>query len=180
MKPVIIPESGDRSSDGDAPDHRELKNDDSRPSEALEKTGNPLYLKVEIGLDFNGHYISAEAMALLEQLEIHGSITGASKATGIGYRHAWAKLQALNKIFASPLFEAKEGGNQRRNAWLTSNGIQALSLYKDVTREVRNSLIDKGTLFGMQPSAAATDLIVADLKSGPTKKKKRGRVPRKP
>jgi molybdate transport system regulatory protein len=72
-------------------------------------------------------------VALLEQVELTGSITRAASLLGMSYMRAWTLIRTLNKCFKKPLVVAVRGGNKGGGgATLTDAGRQALALYRSM------------------------------------------------
>jgi molybdate transport system regulatory protein len=70
-------------------------------------------------------------IALLEQVELTGSITRAAGLLGMSYMRAWTLIRTLNKCFREPLVVAVRGGNKGGGgATLTDTGREALALYQ--------------------------------------------------
>lgn len=85
---------------------------------------------------------------LLEAIEAGGSISAASRATGISYRKCWLMVDAMNRCFAAPLVTAGVGGGRDRGARLTDAGHSALKAFR--------------TLEGRIEAAVAPELAALD------------------
>ncbi len=66
---------------------------------------------------------------LLKALQNHSSITAAAKSLNIPYKKAWNLLDALNKTFNQPIFEATIGGKGGGKTVLTPLGCQVIESY---------------------------------------------------
>lgn len=67
---------------------------------------------------------------LLEAIDASGSISAASRTTGISYRKTWLMVDAMNRCFRDPLVETGVGGGRDRGARLTPAGRAALAAYR--------------------------------------------------
>jgi molybdate transport system regulatory protein len=59
----------------------------------------------------------------------------AGRQMGMSYKRAWALVDSLNTIFASPLVEAAKGGAGGGGAKLTPLGVALLSAYRRLEQE---------------------------------------------
>lgn len=67
---------------------------------------------------------------LLQGIADAGSIAGAGRALGMSYKRAWALVEVMNGIFASPLVVSNRGGAAGGGATLTAEGVRVLALYR--------------------------------------------------
>ncbi len=67
---------------------------------------------------------------LLEAIGKTGSISAAGRELGIGYRRAWALVDAMNQCFRKPLVEAAPGGSRGGGAQVTVLGKEVLRAYR--------------------------------------------------
>lgn len=67
---------------------------------------------------------------LLEAIGRTGSISAAGRELGIGYRRAWALVDAMNQCFRKPLVEASAGGSRGGGARVTPFGEAVLGLFR--------------------------------------------------
>ena len=58
-------------------------------------------------------------IALLEQIDLTGSISAAGRALGMSYRRAWLLVDELNRLFAAPVVTTQMGGSHGGGAALT-------------------------------------------------------------
>ncbi|MCB1366974.1 MAG: LysR family transcriptional regulator [Rhodobacteraceae bacterium] len=77
-----------------------------------------LKAKVSLGADV----IGTGKIRLLELVGETGSISGAARDMGMGYRRAWTLLESLQRCFAAPLLETSRGGGSQGGATLTPLG----------------------------------------------------------
>jgi molybdate transport system regulatory protein len=76
---------------------------------------------------------------LLEAIHRHGSIAAAGRDFGMSYRRAWLLVDELNRMFATPLVEARGGGRNGGGAVLTELGELVVSLYREAERKMSRS-----------------------------------------
>jgi molybdate transport system regulatory protein len=91
---------------------------------------------------------------LLALIESHGSIAAAGRQMGMSYKRAWALVDSLNTIFASPLVEAAKGGAGGGGAKLTPLGVAQLSAYRRL--ELECAEVSAGPLAQMQAALAVS------------------------
>jgi molybdate transport system regulatory protein len=77
---------------------------------------------------------------LLEAIAGAGSISAASRATGISYRKCWLMVDAMNRLFAEPLVEAAVGGGRDRGARLTPAGDRALAAFRALEARIAGAI----------------------------------------
>ncbi|PLX92846.1 MAG: molybdenum-dependent transcriptional regulator [Desulfuromonas sp.] len=81
------------------------------------------------------NYLSSKRIALLEQIEVSGSLSRAAKLSGMSYKSAWDALADMNSLAEQPLTEASTGGRDGGGTRLTEAGSQAVKLYRTIERE---------------------------------------------
>lgn len=74
-------------------------------------------------------------MALLEQIDVTGSIRAAATALGMTYKTAWDAVEAINNMTESPLVERRKGGRDGGGAKLTDHGRRLVSTYRRLDEE---------------------------------------------
>lgn len=67
---------------------------------------------------------------LLDAIRESGSISAAARSLGMGYRRAWALVEAMNEGFRRPLVEAAPGGARGGGARITPFGEEVLAAYR--------------------------------------------------
>src|SRR6516162_9403017 len=81
--------------------------------------------RLTLRLDFGpGRAIGHGKIWLLEAVRDHGSISAAGRSMGMSYRRAWLLVDALNRLFETPVVETKHGGSAGGGAELTPFGHQ--------------------------------------------------------
>jgi molybdate transport system regulatory protein len=76
--------------------------------------------------------IDAAKVALLEEIDICGTISQAARKVGVSYRQAWNLLEQMNRAFLKPLSEAVVGGRQGGGAVLSDVGRQVVDTYRSM------------------------------------------------
>jgi len=72
--------------------------------------------------------IDAAGIAFLRAIGGAGSLSQAARASGVTYRTAWARAQALNRAWGKPLVARTKGGKGGGGTLLTADGAAALEL----------------------------------------------------
>lgn len=79
---------------------------------------------------------------LLRLVAETGSISGAAKQMGLGYRRAWFLLETLQRCFAEPLFETARGGPDSGGTHVTELGRDLLARHDAHEAEVQKVSAD--------------------------------------
>ena len=82
-----------------------------------------------------GPDLGPERVALLEAIDVQGSISAAAKALGISYRAAWDAVNAANNLTDTPLVERQAGGRHGGATRLTASGRQLIASFRLMERE---------------------------------------------
>jgi molybdate transport system regulatory protein len=69
-------------------------------------------------------------IALLEQIELSGSLSQAARELGMSYRRAWLLLDELNRSMAEPVVSTAVGGFNGGGARITESGRSLLKAYR--------------------------------------------------
>lgn len=80
---------------------------------------------------------------LLKALQTESSITAAAKSLNIPYKKAWNLLDALNKTFNQPVFEARVGGKGGGKTELTPIGNQLIKSYEALEKKLNQCVEDE-------------------------------------
>ena len=89
--------------------------------------------RLTLRLDFGpGRAIGHGKIRLLEAVRDHGSISAAGRSMGMSYRRAWLLVDALNRLFETPVVETKHGGSAGGGAELTPFGHQVVQQYRTI------------------------------------------------
>jgi molybdate transport system substrate-binding protein len=95
---------------------------------------------LRVWIDCAGHTLLGPGRAaLLDAVATHGSISGAARAIGMSYRHAWLLIQEINEASGEPLVEATTGGQHGGGARLTPKGNHALAVYHQLADRLNQS-----------------------------------------
>lgn len=76
---------------------------------------------------------------LLDAIGKTGSISAAGRELGIGYRRAWALVDAMNQCFRKPLVEAAPGGSRGGGAQVTALGKEVLRAYRRIVESAETA-----------------------------------------
>lgn len=90
------------------------------------------YVAIEILLP-NGGSFGPQELALIEAIRAERSIIGGSRALGLSYRKCWLSVDALNRMFESPIV-ATFPGRREGGAEITAFGERLLALYRSIER----------------------------------------------
>jgi len=88
-------------------------------------------LNLRINLD-NAGKIGSTSVELLEQIATVGSISAAARRMDMSYKHAWDKVDGLNKALGKPLVLAQTGGRRGGGATLTAAGQAVISHFRAI------------------------------------------------
>lgn len=87
-----------------------------------------------------GLLLAEEGIKLLEAIAAQGSITRAAQASGISYRTAWERIEALNNLSDHALVERAAGGRGGGGTRLTEHGVQLVRVFRELEQEHRRFL----------------------------------------
>ena len=110
-----------------------------------------LTLRLDLG---PGQAIGHGKIRLLEAVRDHGSIAAAGRSMGMSYRRAWLLVDALNRLFDTPVVETKHGG-LAGGAELTPFGHQVVQQYRTI--EVKAHEAVAGELSALAAATARSD-----------------------
>jgi molybdate transport system regulatory protein len=88
-------------------------------------------LSIRIDLP-SGLSLGPGKIALLEAVKATGSISGASRSTGISYRKTWLMIDEINQAMREPVVTTAIGGNDGGGAVLTPTGEKIIDTYHQV------------------------------------------------
>ncbi|QEI09116.1 LysR family transcriptional regulator [Pigmentiphaga aceris] len=93
-------------------------------------------------------------IALLEAIQVHGSISAAARSLGMSYRRAWLLIEELNKALNSPATSSEQGGQRGGGSLLTPVGAEIIRLYRAIERDAYQACADDiGTLTSLLKGA---------------------------
>jgi molybdate transport system regulatory protein len=96
-------------------------------------------LRVDLGTGPDSR-IGPGKIALLEAIRDHNSISAAGRQFGMSYRTAWLLVDAMNRLFKSPVVTTATGGKAGGGASLTALGKELIEAY----RELENATLTAG------------------------------------
>lgn len=79
-------------------------------------------------------YLAWGRVVLLERIGEHGSISAAARSMGMGYRHAWDLVDAMNRLAPAPLVERSTGGRGGGGTRVTPAGERAIAQFWETVR----------------------------------------------
>lgn len=74
-------------------------------------------------------FVNPRRIRLLEQIQVHGSISQGAKAAGISYKSAWDAIKDMNTLAERPVLSSETGGKGGGGAVLTLYGERLLKIY---------------------------------------------------
>ena len=89
------------------------------------------HLSIRIDLA-SGCRIGPGKIALLEAIRSTGSISGASRLTGMSYRKTWLLVEEINRALRTPAVATETGGAGGGGATITPVGEKIISLYREI------------------------------------------------
>jgi molybdate transport system regulatory protein len=92
-----------------------------------------LIIRIDSGLG----KIGARQIAFLEAIKSQGSISGASRFTGLSYPGARLVIEGINRALGEPAVSAVKGGRKGGGAALTPAGRQLVQLYRAIEMRVQ-------------------------------------------
>ena len=95
-------------------------------------------LSVRIDLDPEGR-IGPGKIALLENIDKHGSISAAGRAMDMSYKRAWDLVDEINRICRQAAVERQTGGKNGGGAVLTAFGVSLVSRYRKIERDATSA-----------------------------------------
>ena len=70
-----------------------------------------------------GGRIGPGKIELLEQIAAFGSISAGARRMNMSYKHAWALVEEMNRLFGKPVVPATRGGQRGGGTQLTRVGL---------------------------------------------------------
>ena len=83
----------------------------------------------------NKIFVSENQAILLREISKTGSITKASRAMKISYRHAWELIDSINSLSEKPVVIALTGGRGGGGTKLTSYGENIIRLFNKTHKQ---------------------------------------------
>lgn len=76
---------------------------------------------------------------LLRAVAEQGSISGAARSLGMGYKRAWSLLDELQRSIPAPIIETAAGGSNGGGATVTDAGLALLTHYDELEHACRQA-----------------------------------------
>lgn len=92
------------------------------------------------GGDETGLWIGPGKVALLEAIELTGSITVSARKLGMSYRRAWLLIDATNRCLVRPAVKATAGGRRGGGTSLTKTGSELVRRYRALEHETERAV----------------------------------------
>jgi molybdate transport system regulatory protein len=104
-----------------------------------------LAVRTKVWLEVDGEFVIGEgALELFEGLERNGRLTGAAKAIGWSYRHAWGYLRRAERLLGVQLTENVPGKGSHRGTVLTPAARALVALLGEARQSAR-AAVDSST-----------------------------------
>lgn len=82
----------------------------------------------------DGALIGPGKIELLRAVAEQGSISGAARSLGMGYKRAWSLLDELQRSIPTPIIETAAGGRKGGGATVTQEGRALMAHYDELER----------------------------------------------
>lgn len=86
----------------------------------------------------NRSFIGRGRIELLENIQIYGSISKASKAMKMSYKAAWDSIDIMNKLSNKPLVTKIKGGKGGGGTVITSHAKEIIKAYSEISALYKN------------------------------------------
>ena len=95
---------------------------------------------VKVWLETDNNYVFGEgAFRILSEVQERGTLSGAAKALGMSYRHAWGVVKTVERRVGKPVLKTYKGGKLGGGgAELTGEGLFLLRKYLEVKEALMN------------------------------------------
>jgi molybdate transport system regulatory protein len=93
------------------------------------KPDDALSIRIDLA---DGGRVGPGKIAVLEEIDRAGSISGAGRALGISYRRTWNLVEELNQGVGTPVVETAAGGPGGGGASLTEAGRRLVACYRAI------------------------------------------------
>jgi len=95
----------------------------------------------------DGKFVLGEGREeLLELIDKKGSISEASKAMNMSYRHAWGKVKKIEEVIGKEVIKSQRGGDKNKGSVLTRTGKKLLSDYRELKKEHKGEVYKNPSL----------------------------------
>merc|ERR1711879_678955 len=82
----------------------------------------------------NQNFIGRGRVELLQNIQIHGSISKAAKAMKMSYKAAWDSVDIMNKLANKPLVSKITGGKGGGGTVITSHAKELIQAYEEISK----------------------------------------------
>ena len=86
----------------------------------------------------NQNFIGRGRVELLQNIQIHGSISKAAKAMKMSYKAAWDSVDIMNKLANKPLVTKITGGKGGGGTVITSHAKELIQAYEEISKLHKN------------------------------------------
>lgn len=86
----------------------------------------------------NHGFIGRGRVELLQNIQIHGSISKAAKVMKMSYKAAWDSVDIMNKLANKPLVTKVTGGKGGGGTVITSHAKELISAYEEIHKLYKN------------------------------------------
>lgn len=87
----------------------------------------------------NSVLIGPGKVELLRAVAEQGSISGAARSLGMGYKRAWSLLDELQRSIPTPIIKTAAGGSKGGGAAVTAAGLALLKHYDELEGACRDA-----------------------------------------
>lgn len=92
----------------------------------------------------DGERLGEDRIRLLVAIEASGCLLDAANACGLSYRTAWSRVRELNSLFAKPLVESIQGGQEGGSTRLSPDAARLLALHREAEELFRKAAAQQG------------------------------------
>ena len=118
---------------------------------------HPLELRASVWMAVGARDFGGERqIALLDAIDVCGSITRAAKAIGMSYKAAWDAVDAMNGLAGEPLVERLAGGRGGGGTRLTPRGKRLVENFRIIEQEHRRFV----EVLNLQARGIADDYVL--------------------
>ena len=102
-------------------------------------------------------FIGPGRIKLLQNIQLHGSISKAAKEMKMSYKAAWDSVDIMNKLSNKPLVSKVSGGKGGGGTVITSHAKELIQAYEELTRLHKNYFKTLENLFNEQISDTSSN-----------------------
>ena len=95
-------------------------------------------LSIRLDAEAGGRFGPGKA-ALLDAINVSGSIAGGARELGMSYPRALKLVESMNALFRMPLVASSHGGKAGGGAVLTEQGINVLESYQALCQQAEEA-----------------------------------------